>query len=159
MPRNMKRFVVAACVVAAIGGAGVAAYAEWSGSATGAGRARATTVVQATLSAANGAPDLFPGFSDGDVFFTVTNPNPFGITYTDMTADTVTSSNQAACPASNVTIEPATGLSLVSPPSAVSATLSISDVVSMSVDAPDGCQGVSFDIVLTLTGDQTGQDT
>jgi hypothetical protein len=113
-------------------------------------------VVQATLSPVDGVPDLFPGFSGGDVYFTVANSNAFGITYTDMTADTVTSSNETACPASNVTIEPATGLSLVSPPSATSETLSIADVVSMSVDAPDGCQGVTFDLALTLTGDQTG---
>jgi hypothetical protein len=156
MSSKRKRLVVAGCVVAAFAGAGAVAYAEWSGSAAGSGRARATTVVQATLTAANGAPDLFPGFTDGDVYFTVTNPNAFGITYTDMTATTVTSSDETACPASNVTIEPATGLSLVSPPSATSETLSITDVVSMSVDAPDGCQGVSFDIALTLTGDQTG---
>jgi hypothetical protein len=90
--------VVAACVVATIAAAGAVAYAEWGGSAAGTGRARATTVVQATLTAVDGAPDLFPGFTDGDVFFTVTNPNPFGITYTDMTATTVTSFLTLAVP-------------------------------------------------------------
>jgi hypothetical protein len=116
-------------------------------------------VVEATLNAADGAPDLYPGFTGGDVFFTITNPNAFGITYTDMTAGTITSSDEGECPAINVTITPATGLNLLSPPSATSEALSIADVVSMSVDAPDSCQGVSFGIALTLTGDQTSPET
>lgn len=151
--RNKKRLIAGGVLVAVVG-SGAVAYAAWGGTATGPGRARATTTVQATITAVDGAPDLYPGFTDGDVFFTITNPNAFEITYTAMTAATVTSSDETNCPAANVTVDPATGLSLVSPPG-VSETLSIADVVSMSVAAPDGCQGASFDIALTLTGQQS----
>lgn len=136
-------------VAAVIGGA--VAYAEWSSTAAGSGRARASTVVQATVAPTDGAPDLYPGFTGGDVFFTIQNPNAFPITYTDMTAGTITSSDATDCPASNVTVASASDLSLASP-AGQSGTLSIADVVSMDAQAPDGCQGVSFDVELTLTG-------
>ena len=152
--RNKRKLIVGAAVLLTIVVSGGVAYAQWSGSATGTGRARATTSVEATINPADGAPDLYPGFADGDVSFTVTNPNAFAITYTDMTAGTVTSTDETNCPAANVTVEPATELSLASPPGA-SGTLSIADVVTMSADAPDGCQGVSFNIALTLTGEQS----
>lgn len=151
--RNKKRWIAGGVLVAAVV-TGAVAYAAWSGTATGPGRARATTSVQSTITAVDGAPDLYPGFTDGDVFFTITNPNAFEITYTAMTATTVTSSDEVNCPAANVTVDPATGLSLVSPPGA-SGTLSIADVVNMSAAAPDGCQGVSFDITMALTGQQS----
>ena len=32
---------------------------------------------------------------------------------------------------------------------------SIADVVSMASAAPDGCQGVTYDVSVTLTGSQT----
>lgn len=152
--RSKKKLVVGVGAALAVIGGGAVAYAEWSGTATGTGRARALTTVQATISPSDGAPDLYPGFTDGDVSFTITNPNPFAITYTDMTPGTVTSSDETACPASNVTVDSAGSLSLASPPGA-SQVLSIADVVNMAADAPDGCQGVSFGIALTLTGVQT----
>ena len=151
--KNKKRLVAGGVALATMA-TGAVAYAQWSSTATGSGRARAITTVQATIDPVSGAPDLYPGYTDGDVFFTVDNPNEFGITYTAMTATTVTSSDETNCPAANVTVDPATGLSLVSSPG-TSETLSIADVVTMSQAAPDGCQGVDFDIALTLTGEQS----
>jgi hypothetical protein len=43
----------------------------------------------------------------------------------------------------------------VAPASSTTAQLSIADVVTMILAAPDGCQGASFDIALTLTGTQS----
>jgi hypothetical protein len=151
-----KKFGIAAGILAvtAVVVTGIA-MAAWSGSGTGSGRARATTAVAATITPVDGAADLYPGFTGGDVSFTLDNTNPYSITFTSMTAGAVTvDAGHPSCPASSVTVASASGLSLVSPPG-VSGTLTIADVVSMAASAPDGCQGASFDVVLTLTGTQT----
>ena len=149
-----KKAVVIGTVLAAVSIGGVA-VALWSASGSGSGRARARTAVTLTVAAADGPQDLYPGFTLGDVFFTVTNPNPYPVTLTSMTPGTVTSSDPTNCPASNVTVAAASGLSIVVPAGGTSGTLSIPDVVSMAAAAPDGCQGVSFTIALTLNGTQT----
>jgi hypothetical protein len=134
---------------------GVVAFALWTGRGTGEGRATATTAVEAVINPADGEPDLFPGFTEGDVYFTITNDNPYDIVFTDMTAGTITSSNAANCPATNITVEsPVTGLSLLAPAESTTELLSIDDVVTMLTTAPDGCQGVSFEVALVLTGEQ-----
>jgi hypothetical protein len=142
--------------------AGVA-FALWTAQGTGSGRARATTAVNATVNPVNCTPepacvDLYPGYTGGDLYFTITNTNPYEITFTDMTAGAVTvdAAHAAACPASSITVQsPVTGLSLVAPANSTTAQQSINDVVSMNAAAPDGCQGASFDIQLTLTGAQS----
>lgn len=154
MSRN-KKIAIGAGLLGAVLVAAVS-WAAWSGTGTGSGRARATTAVAVTVNPVDGTADLYPGFTGGDVFFTLNNTNPYSITFTDMTAGAVTvdPAHSAGCAASNVTVAPATGLSLVSPPGA-SGTLTIPNVVSMALAAPDACQGASFDVVLTLTGAQT----
>jgi len=134
-------------------GGGIAG-ALWSAGGSGPGQAKAVTAQTLTVAAATGAADLYPGFTGGDVFFTVTNANPYPVTFASMTAGAVTSSNAAGCPSSNVTVANASGLSLAVAASATSATLSIVDVVTMVAGAPDACQGVTFTIALTLTGSQ-----
>jgi hypothetical protein len=128
--------------------------ALWSAGGSGPGQAKAVTAQTLTVAAATGAADLYPGFTGGDVFFTVTNTNPYPVTFASMTAGAVTSSNPGGCPSSNVSVANATGLSLAVGASATSATLSIVDVVTMVAGAPDGCQGATFTIALTLTGTQ-----
>jgi hypothetical protein len=139
-----------------------AVFALWSAQGTGSGRARATTAVTATVTPVNcsatpGCLDLYPGFTDGDVYFTITNPNPYAITFTGMTAGAITvDAGHPACPNTSITVDsPVTGLSLVAPASSTTGQLSIANVVNMIGTAPDGCQGASFDIVLTLTGSQS----
>lgn len=159
---SKRSAIVVSVVVALLLSAGVA-YALWSAQGTGSGRARATTAVNAVVNPVNcaatpGCIDLYPGFANGDVYFTITNSNPYPITFTDMTASTVTvdAGHSAACPASSITVaSPVTGLSLVAAANATTAQLSIADVVTMIPAAPNGCQGASFDIQLTLTGTQS----
>jgi hypothetical protein len=139
------------------------ALALWSAQGTGSGRAEATTAVTATVTPVDCTPspacaNLYPGFTGGDLYFTITNANPYDVTFTDMTAGAITvdAAHAASCPATSVTVDsPVTGLSLVAPASSTTAQLSISNVVTMIAAAPDGCQGASFDIVLTLTGTQS----
>ena len=154
MAMRNRKLVVAGVLVGALSVGGIAA-ALWSSSGTGSGRAAARTAQTVTVTAVTGAADLYPGFSGGDVYFTLTNSNPYSIEFASMTAGTVTSSNPTNCPVSgNVSVIGASGLTLAVAANATSATLSIVDVVSMAAGAPDGCQGVTFTIPLTLTGSQ-----
>lgn len=143
----------AAIVVTALLTAGVA-VALWSANGSGSGNARALTAQTVTVDATTGAADLYPGFTGGDVHFTLTNANPYDITFDAMTPGAITSSSPGTCPASNVSASAATGLSLPVAANATSGAQSIANVVSMAAGAPDGCQGVTFTIALTLTGSQ-----
>jgi len=157
-----KRTVVIGGVAMAMLVSAGAVFALWSAQGTGSGRARATTAVTATVTPVNcaatpGCLDLYPGFTDGDVYFTITNTNPYAITFDTMTAGAITvDAGHAGCPATSITVDsPVTGLSLAAPASSTTGQLSIADVVNMIGTAPDECQGASFDIVLTLTGTQS----
>lgn len=130
------------------------AVALWSADGGGSGNARALTAQTITVDATTGTADLYPGFTGGDAHFTLTNTNPYPVTFDSMTPGAITSSNPGACPASNVSASSATGLSLPVAANATSAAQSVADVVSMAAGAPDGCQGVTFTIALTLTGSQ-----
>jgi hypothetical protein len=148
--------VIGGAVMAALVGITGAAYAVWSSNAEGSGTARSTIAVNATINPSSGEPDLYPGYNDGDVYFTVENPNDYDIQYTGMTPGVITSDDQVNCDAANVTVEPMTGLTLMAPAADTTGQLVIEDVVTMAINAPDTCQGRSFDVVLTLTGVQTG---
>lgn len=152
MNRRNKIAAIGATVTLIGGGA---AFAAWSASGTGPGQARALTAQSITVSSATATADLYPGFTGGDVSFSLTNPNPYPVTLTAMTAGTVTSSDPTACPASNITVSPATGLSLAVGAADTASGQTIADVVSMASTAPDGCQGVTFTISLSLTGAQS----
>lgn len=130
------------------------AVALWTANGTGSGNARALTAQTVTVNATTGTADLYPGFTGGDVHFTLTNSNPYAVTFDSMTPGAITSSNPGACPAANVSASSATGLSLPVGANATSGAQSIANVVSMDSGAPDGCQGVTFTIALTLTGSQ-----
>jgi hypothetical protein len=134
---------------------GAVASALWSASGTGSGRAVALNAQSVVVSATPGTQDLYPGSTGGAVYFTLTNPNPYAVTFTTMTAGTVTSSDQANCPASNVSVGNASGLSLPVAANTTSGTLSISNVTAMQLAAPNACQGITFTVSLTLSGSQT----
>jgi len=152
---SRRRTIVAMAIVGVtLTGGGIAA-ALWSANGSGPGQAKALSAQSLTVTAATGAADLYPGFTGGDVFFTITNPNPYPVTFTSMTAGTVTSSNPAACPSTNVSVANASGLSLAAAASSTSGTQSIANVVTMAAGAPDGCQGATFTINLTLSGSQS----
>ncbi len=128
--------------------------ALWSAHGTGNGQSKALTAQTVTVASATATADLYPGYSGGKVSFTLANTNPYAITFTSMTPGTVTSSDQTNCPATNVTASAKTGLTLNVAANATSAPLSIDGVAAMSIAAPNGCQGVTFTIPLTLTGMQ-----
>ena len=152
--RSLK-FVLAAALIVGGVAAGSVVLALWTSSGTGSGNAKALSAVTVTVTASTGVADLYPGFTGGKVFFTLTNANPYPVSFASMTSGAVTSSDQTNCPASNVTVGTASSLSLPVAANATSAQLSIANVVSMASAAPDGCQGVVFTVALTLAGSQT----
>jgi hypothetical protein len=152
--KRMTKFVVGATTSVGLVVGGTVAYAAWSASGSGGSQARALTAQTLTVSAGTGAADLYPGFTGGDLYFTLTNDNPYPVTMTAMSPGAITSSDPTNCPASNVSAASKTGLSLNVAANSTSGALSIADAVSMQASAPDGCQGVVFTIVINLTGAQ-----
>ena len=150
---GQSKIVLVGLTVGATAVTAGAAVAMWVTNGTGSGNAKALSAVSVTVTAATGAADLYPGFTLGDVFFTSANANPYPVTFTAMTAGTVTSS-VSAC-ATTVTVVDAVGLSLLVPAGATATAGTIADVVTMASTAPDTCQGATFTIALTLTGSQT----
>lgn len=150
-----KKLVIGGAVLAALVGIAGTAYALWTSDAVGEGRATAQTAVDATVNPSGGSPDLYPGFTNGDLYFTIDNTNDYDIRYASMVADTIESSNEVACPSTNVTVDDVpSGLTLLSPANDETEQLTIANVVNMVEGAPDTCQGVSFDVALVLTGTQ-----
>jgi hypothetical protein len=153
-----KRLGVIAGALGALLAGGVVAYALFSATGTGSGRASATTAVSITITPQTCASaDLYPGGPAGALCFTLTNSNPYNVTFTSVSYGTaITSSDQTNCPASNVSVatNAPTAVAFSVAHGATSGTLSIAGVVSMASTAGDGCQGKSFTVPVTLTGTQ-----
>ena len=129
------------------------AFALWTQTGGGSGSATAVNAQASVVTVGTATADLYPGFTQGDVFFKVTNPNPYPVQFTGMTPGTVTSSDPTNCPASNVTVVTKTGLTIAVPANTtVAVDKKIDDVVTMVSAAPDGCQSKTFTIPVTLTG-------
>lgn len=156
--------VVGALVLASLS-LGGAAWAYWSATGSGSGTIKATSAQTLTVSAlATPVADLYPG-KTSDLGFTIANPNGYPVSLTKLTAISVTSSDTVGCPSANVTPTTAVqtavaagGYTLVPPISvaagASAASASVSNLVTMSTAAPDGCQGKTFSVSLTFTGSQ-----
>jgi hypothetical protein len=149
-----KTIAVVVIVCAALAVCGVA-VALWSATGSGSGRASSLTAQAITVTATAGTADLYPGFTAGDVAFTASNPNPYPVTFTSFVEGTITSSDQTACPAANITVNHTGAISVAIAANAVNEPHTIADVVTMAAGAPDGCQNKSFTITLTLSGSQS----
>ena len=130
--------------------------ALWSASGSGNASDKALTAQTLTITAAaTPTADLYPGAS-GALQFTVTNANPYPVSLTSMTAGTITSGDPTNCPSTNITVSGGTLVTPIAVPAAgTSAAISVPSKVLMAAAAPDGCQGVTFTIAITLTGAQT----
>ena len=131
------------------------AYAFWSATGTGSGTVSSASAQLLTVSAAAApAADLYPGRTV-DLAFQVSNPNGYRVRLTDLTAASVTSSDPAACPASSIALGAAGPLATpVEVAGGSTASGTVPGLVTMVAAAPDGCQGKTFSVALTLTGSQ-----
>src|SRR5437660_9891956 len=98
-----KKILGLGVVVGVLAALGIA-FAAWTASGTGSGRASAISAQALTVNASTGTADLYPGFTQGDLYFTVTNPNPYGVSLTNFTSGAVTPSDPPNWPAANVTV-------------------------------------------------------
>lgn len=150
-----RKLLVSLFVALVLGGSAVIAFATWTTTGSGSGTAKATAAQATTLVGDTPAGCLFPGATGTDacvIQFKITNPNPYDVTYTKLTAASITSSNEAACPASNVSVitTQQTGLSFSATKSTQSGPFTSPKLVSMDAAAPDGCQSIPFTVALTL---------
>jgi hypothetical protein len=140
--------------------AAVVVFAAWSASGTGTGSALANTAQTVTVNAvalSNSAASLFPGGPAGNVYFTVTNPNPYPIKITNIAWGTPVSANPAACPSSVISVDPGaptSGFNMTIPASGTSTVQQVNAVLDLSVNATDACQGNAFNVPMTVTGQQ-----
>ena len=134
--------------------------AAWtvSGSGSGAGAATIAQSLGVTPVVPTGtAANLYPGGPAGTVYFSVTNPNPFAVTITNVTWGTPLSGNPTSCANSNITLDAAapTTVSISIPANDTSGvTVGVPGVLDLSHSAPNGCEGQSFTISMTITGAQ-----
>jgi hypothetical protein len=158
--RFKKLLIMVGAPIAAAGiGVGVAS-AVWtvggSGSGSGAATVANNLVVTAITPSGPGAV-LYPGGPAGQVYFTVANPNPFAVTITGLTWGTPTSTNTTSCPSANISLDAnaPTSASISIPANATAGTAyQINGVLDLAHAAPNGCQGVAFDIPVTVTATQ-----
>lgn len=153
LPRLSTRSIVVASAGTLLFGtlAGVG-YAAWSVSATGSSTAQSGTPVVGTVTSATPTTSLYPGGST-PVYFTVSNPNTFPVTYTAATFGTVTVSGDATTcdPATYITTANQT-LSIALAAGATSTVQSPAAAIKLADTAPDACQGRTFTIATTVTG-------
>lgn len=158
----LNRIIAVGALNAVVLGGGVA-YAYWTTTGSGSGSSGSTTAKTVVLSTAGvAAPaDLYPGGA-GAVAVKVDNTvvgstsgNSFGVTFDKVTAISVTSTDTTNCPSANVVSNVTLPYSLSSTVvvgANTSTTASIPALVKMLNTAPDGCQGKTFNVSLTLTG-------
>jgi hypothetical protein len=136
------------------------AVAVWTVSGSGGGAGAATFASGLTVTAvtpSGSAATLYPGGPAAPAHFRVANPNPFAVTITGITWGTPTSANPTACPSSNISLDASapTTVSISIPANATAGTdYQIPGVLDLAHSAPDGCQGVAFNIPLTVSATQ-----
>jgi hypothetical protein len=157
--RIKKHLVAVAAVTAAVGLGGGIAVAVWSASGSGAGAGAATVaqslVVTAVTPSGAGAT-LYPGGPAGPVFMNIQNPNPYAVTVTGLSWGTPTSTSTSTCASANIALDALapTTVSISIPAGTTASAVQVSGVLDLAHAAPNGCQGVAFDIPVTVTGTQ-----
>jgi len=157
--RHKKLFIGIATSTAALAlGAGVA-LAVWSvsggGSGTGAATVAQSLVVQPVTPAGAGA-SLYPGGPAGPAFFNIVNPNAFPVTVTGIAWGSATSTSTGSCASTNISVDPGapTTVSIPVPAQSTASDVQVNGVLDLAHAAGPGCQGVAFDVTMTVTGAQ-----
>jgi hypothetical protein len=142
-----------------LGLGGGSAWAYFTSTGSGTGHATTGTPVTVSVNAASGSADLLPG-NKGAVYFTLHNTNPIGASFTKVASvSSIVSNDTAHCPSADATVgqtlpyafSPAVTVGA----NATSGTQSIANLVQLVNNAPSTCQGVTFTVTLTLSGEST----
>lgn len=153
--KNIKRTsVVAVATVGAVLAAGSIGYAFWTTAGTGAGTAKATTLVAPTVTAGVAPPgQLFPGLvangttAGGDLVVNASNPNGFPITVT------VTGGTFGGCTTTGVSIGSTASFTLAA--NSPAAEITMSKVLSMATSSSNNCQGATITVTNLVTSSST----
>ncbi len=134
------------------GGAAFAFVADGSAS----NDASTVSAVAVKVVGTTGSADLLPGRA-GAASFTLHNPNSFGVTFDQVAPGaTVASDNDELCGSDFVSIAPTLPFTLPTPvtvsPNGTSGTQFVPDLVKLASNAPSTCQGVTFTVTFTLSG-------
>lgn len=134
--------------------AGSIAFAAWTATGSGSGYAKATSAQALTTVdvSATTTATLYPG-ATGNVQLRIANPNPYPVTVTGVSGNgAIDSSAPAACDNSTgVTFTNQTGLS-INVPANGTADATLTGSVQMSNASDNACQGATFTIPVTLSG-------
>ena len=158
MKRRVSKKLAVATTVAALAVVGLV-YAAWTTNGSGSGYAKAGTAqALSTIDVSAGiSATLYPG-GTGDVVIKISNPNPYPVTVTAVSANGSVTPDGAhsGCSPSGVTFTNQTGLS-ISVPAKVGATngetqTSLTGAAAMSNASVDACQGAVFTIPVTISG-------
>lgn len=147
--RNSKRIKIVAGGTAVLMGVGVA-FAAWTSTGEGSGEVTSTSDQGLTVTSTS-ASDLFPT-GQQSITVTVENENPYNVALDSITVDDISASNpdcNVAAVTSPDNTAPATTLA---PAGAVGDSADFPFVVSMSNDANNDCQGNTFTVDFTATG-------
>jgi hypothetical protein len=147
--RTAKRILAIGLPLVLVAGVGLG-YANWTQSGAGTGAAKAMTAGASVVTGTATGPDLYPGQSAGKLYFHVSNPNQYQVTFSGATVGTITANPLPGktCATTGVSVGPVGGLTV---PPVTGADFAL-PIVSMSNLSDDGCQGASFLVALTLTG-------
>jgi hypothetical protein len=155
--RSARRTTIVAMFV---GGmlAGSVALAAWVATGTGTGSAKAISAVPLVVVNGTASADLYPGFTDGDLYLGVTNPNayPVKITSVAQAAGSVSSDKGVACQGAGTGVSLDVGSIVLPAPVSIAAgatvPFTVVNVVNMTNASDDSCQGATFTIPVTVTG-------
>jgi hypothetical protein len=144
-------------LVVGLGGGGAFAYLDAVlGHGSGSGQTTAGGPVTAPITATTGTADLLPGRA-GAAYFTLHNIDSSGDTFDQVAPGaTVVSDNTSLCPSDFVSIAQTLPYTIPTAvtvsPGGTSGIQSIANLVKLAPNAPGTCQGVTFTVTLTLSG-------
>jgi copper(I)-binding protein len=155
--RTMSKKAAAATILTGAMLAASVATAAWLANGSGSGAGKALSAQGLTVEVATATADLYPGFTNGDLFLKINNPNPYQVTVTNVSRDTtpgaVVTSSVPACDTggNQVSVDLSTAVSIVVPAGS-STTTSVADIVNMGATTDNTCQGATFTIPVTVSG-------
>ena len=148
-----KRIIVAGVAVLAVGAVGLV-YAAWTSSGSGSGYAKAGSAqaLSTVDVSASTTATLYPG-STGDVLIKISNPNPYPVRVTTITGNgaITADSGHSGCVTTGVTYTNQTGKSIDIAANSTTET-TLTGAAAMSNASDNGCQGATFTIPVSISG-------
>lgn len=154
---KLRRFTRKATVAALFTGvlmAASVALAAWVATGTGSGAAKATNASDLVVTATVPAAQLYPGKTAANLYVNINNPNPYPVTVTSIvrTAAPITAAGGiGTCTTTGVSMTDQTGLT-INIAAGGDYTGPLAGAVSMDNTSDTGCQGATFTIPVTASG-------